>query len=95
MDRLAELRRARGRLVTLRELRYADLGRIDRIDAELESELTGTARRAVAFLQGEDAFAGYHAEIERLVAEAGAITATAGAARSASGWPGSPRAWKS
>ncbi|MEV0419619.1 DNA repair ATPase [Streptosporangium canum] len=74
---LAELRRAQGRLVTLRELRHVDTGRIDGLAAELESELGATAQRAAGFLRGEDAFAGYHAEVERLVSDAGAIATVA------------------
>ncbi|MFC6578904.1 DNA repair ATPase [Planomonospora parontospora] len=80
VTRLAGLRQAQGHLVTLRELRYADTGRIDRLDAGLAAALDDTAQRAVGFLRGEDAFAGYHAEVERLVEEAGAITGTAEAA---------------
>ncbi|GII04146.1 DNA repair ATPase [Planobispora takensis] len=74
---LADLRRARGHLVTLRELRYADPGRIGRLDAELEAELAGVAQRAVAFLSGDGAFAAYHEEVERLAAGAEAIATTA------------------
>ncbi|WP_326820382.1 DNA repair ATPase [Streptosporangium sp. NBC_01756] len=74
---LAELRRAQGRLVTLRELRYVDTGRIDGLRAELDTELGATAQRAAGFLRGEDAFAGYHAEVERLVSDAGAIATVA------------------
>ncbi|MFJ2031165.1 DNA repair ATPase [Streptosporangium sp. NPDC087985] len=74
---LAELRRAQGRLVTLRELRYVDTGRIDGLRAELDAELGTTAQRAAGFLRGEDAFAGYHAEVERLVSDAGTITTVA------------------
>ncbi|GAA2866265.1 hypothetical protein GCM10010517_25720 [Streptosporangium fragile] len=77
VERLSELRQAQGRLVTLRETRYIDTGRIDGLGAELTAEVESTARRAADFLRGEDAFAGYHAEVERLVAEAGAIAATA------------------
>ncbi len=77
VTRLAGLRQAQGHLVTLRELRYADTGRIDRLDAELAAALDDTAQRAVGFLQRQDAFAGYHAEVGRLVEEAGAIAGTA------------------
>ncbi|MEV0756985.1 DNA repair ATPase [Streptosporangium sp. NPDC050280] len=77
IDRLSELRRSQGHLVTLRELRHVDTARIDALDAELTTELGGTARRAAEFLRGDDAFAGYHAEVERLVADAGAIATVA------------------
>ncbi|MGV9778903.1 DNA repair ATPase [Streptosporangium sp. NPDC003464] len=74
---LAGLRRARGHLVTLRELRHVDTGRVDGLGAELDAELDAAARRAADFLRGEDAFAGYHAEVERLVSDAGAIATVA------------------
>ncbi len=74
---LAELRRAQGRLVTVRELRHVDAARVDELAATLESELDATARRAVEFLRGPDAFAGYHERIEALVADAEAIRTVA------------------
>ncbi|MGX6604581.1 DNA repair ATPase [Micromonosporaceae bacterium Da 78-11] len=70
---LAVLRQAQGRAVTLRELRYVDLARLDAIAAELADEVGATARRAVEFLRREDAFAGYQQSVEQLVAEAAAI----------------------
>jgi hypothetical protein len=77
---LAELRRAQGRLVTLRELRYVDTTRIDELAATLESELDAAAKRAVEFLRGQDAFAGYHETVDALVADADAIRTVAEAA---------------
>jgi MoxR-like ATPase len=74
---LASLRRAQGRLVTLRELRYVDTGRIDELAALLESELDSAAKRAVEFLRGADAFSAYHAQVEALVADAAAINTVA------------------
>ncbi|MGY0235769.1 DNA repair ATPase [Longispora urticae] len=73
VGQLANLRQARGQLVTLRELRYVDTARIDTLTAELDTELAAAAQRAVGFLQKPDAFTGYHAEVERLVVDAGAI----------------------
>ncbi|PRY43324.1 DNA repair ATPase [Umezawaea tangerina] len=75
--RLADLRKAQGRLVTLRELRYVDLARIDALVADLDEELGTSAQRAVAHLQREDAFTGYHAEIDELVVKADAIATVA------------------
>ncbi|GAB3151239.1 DNA repair ATPase [Micromonospora sonneratiae] len=74
---LAGLRQAQGQLVTLRELRYVDAARIDRLAAELAEELTAAAQRAVRFLQQEDAFADYHVEVDRLATAAGAISTVA------------------
>ncbi|MEU4829056.1 DNA repair ATPase [Streptosporangium sp. NPDC023615] len=77
VDRLSELRRAQGHLVTLREMRHVDLGGIDALETELTAELGATARSAAGFLSGDDAFAGYHADVERLVADAGTIATVA------------------
>ncbi|WP_214108247.1 DNA repair ATPase [Acrocarpospora catenulata] len=77
VGQLAELRRAQGRLVTLRERRHVDVARVDTLAAEFETEIAEAARRAVAFLRQEGAFAGYHADVERLVADAEAIRTVA------------------
>lgn len=77
---LAALRRAQGHLVTLAELRYADQGRLGELSAQLTTELTAAGRRAVGFLQRDDAFAGYHAEVDRLAAQAAEIGTVAEAA---------------
>ncbi|WP_197016742.1 DNA repair ATPase [Actinomadura viridis] len=77
--RLAELRRAQGHLETLREMRHADHDRIDELASALAAERDGTGRRTVGFLRGDGAFAAYHAEIDRLTAEAGAVAAVADA----------------
>jgi MoxR-like ATPase len=77
VDQLASLRKAQGRLETLRELRYVDTTRIDDLAATLRSELDSAAQRAVEFLQGEDAFTGYHEKVEALVADAVAIKTVA------------------
>ncbi|WP_371591772.1 DNA repair ATPase [Streptomyces virginiae] len=80
IDRITELRRAHGRLVTLKEMRYADTGGIDDLSGEAEAQIASAAQRAVAFLQREDAFAGFQAGAEQLTADAEAITTVAEAA---------------
>jgi ATPase involved in DNA repair/ATPase family associated with various cellular activities (AAA) len=77
VSQLASLRKAQGRLETLRELRYVDTAQIDTLAQTLRSELDSAAQRAVEFLQGTDAFAGYHEKVEALVAEASAIKTVA------------------
>ncbi|GAA1023510.1 hypothetical protein Aple_102060 [Acrocarpospora pleiomorpha] len=79
VTRLAELRRAQGHLVTLRERRHIDLARLDGMAAGLADELARTAGRVVDQLKGADAFTGYHDEVNRLAADAEAITTVAGA----------------
>ncbi|MER8005041.1 DNA repair ATPase [Streptomyces sp. NPDC094149] len=80
IDGLTELRRAQGRLLTLKDLRYADTARVDALAAEVETDLASFGQRAVAALAREDAFAGHHRDIAGLVAEAGALATAAEAA---------------
>ncbi|MFF8915884.1 DNA repair ATPase [Streptomyces sp. NPDC015032] len=75
VDRLTELRRAHGQLATLAEMRYADTGRIAELTAATADDIESAAQRAVAFLGRDGAFAGYHEDIDRLTAEASALTA--------------------
>ncbi|MFI7634008.1 DNA repair ATPase [Nonomuraea sp. NPDC049400] len=77
---LATLRRAQGRLVTLRETRYLDLAALDALSASVTEELASVGTRAVAFLQGAEAFTAYHAAVEELAASAAAIATVAEAA---------------
>ncbi|WP_101257425.1 DNA repair ATPase [Streptomyces barkulensis] len=76
VDLLAGLRRARGSVETLRELRHADPGRIDALGAELDEALAATGRRAAADLSRADAFDGVGAAVTEL-ADRAAFAATA------------------
>ncbi|GAB2595924.1 hypothetical protein GCM10027168_30800 [Streptomyces capparidis] len=80
VERLTGLRRAQGRLATLRDTRYADTGRVDELARSLAADLATAGERAVAFLAREDAFAGHHREAERLTADAEAVATVARAA---------------
>ncbi|MBU2669594.1 DNA repair ATPase [Actinoplanes bogorensis] len=77
VSQLGGLRQEQGRLAGLREMRYADLARIDAVDASLSTAVDETARRAVDHLQRPDALADYESTVEGLVAEAGAIATVA------------------
>lgn len=77
---LADLRAAQGHLVTLREMRYVDLDRIDALVATLSEELGSSAQRAVEHLRRDDAFAGFHEQVEALMGKAEAIRTVAEAA---------------
>ncbi|GHC96606.1 hypothetical protein GCM10007079_49450 [Nocardiopsis terrae] len=79
VGRLTDLRRAQGQAATLREMRYADTGRIDAVEEGLGEETASVGRRTVAFLEQDDAFDGYHAEVDRLVEEAEALDAVSAA----------------
>ncbi|GAA0562247.1 DNA repair ATPase [Paractinoplanes ferrugineus] len=76
---LAALRRQQGQAVTLREMRYVDLARLDGLAASLAAEVDETARRAVEYLRQPDAFAGYQQAVDSLVASASAIATVAAA----------------
>ncbi|GGR18071.1 DNA repair ATPase [Streptomyces roseolus] len=79
ISRLTALRRAQGRLLTVKELRYADIDAIDALARQAEDDIASAAQRAVAFLQREDAFTTHAAEAERLAAaaaEADSVAAT-------------------
>ncbi|MGC0420841.1 DNA repair ATPase [Embleya sp. AB8] len=74
---LTELRRAQGRVATLREIRYVDTAALADLDATLVAELAATGRRAVAFLADDDAFAGTHRIVDELTAEAAGASTVA------------------
>lgn len=77
---LTELRQAQGHLLTLKEMRYADTGRIGELAARADADLASFGQRAVVSLSREDAFAEQRQEVERLVSDAGSIATTAEAA---------------
>ncbi|MET8980802.1 DNA repair ATPase [Streptomyces sp. NPDC004539] len=76
---LTELRHAQGHLLTLKEMRYADLPRIDALTGQAGTDLDRFGRRAVEHLAGPNAFDGQQADVERLSADAEAVTTVAGA----------------
>ncbi|MEU3711709.1 DNA repair ATPase [Streptomyces catenulae] len=77
---LTALRRAQGRLESLREVRYVDRTALDALSATLADDLAATARRAVAFLAADDAFATTHRTVAALTDEASALATVADAA---------------
>lgn len=80
VERLTELRRAHGQLLTLKDLRYADAERIDSLADDLAEDIAAAGQRAVAFLERADAFAAHHADIEQLTHDAAEIDTAAEAA---------------
>ncbi len=55
METLTALRRQRGVLGTLRELRYMDLARVGVLEAEVDARFAEVSRAAAVFLAGSDA----------------------------------------
>ncbi|MGP3775996.1 DNA repair ATPase [Streptomyces sp. SDT5-1] len=74
---LAELRRAQGHLLTLKDVRYADTDRIDEIAAGAAEDLAHFGQRAVAFLARDDAFAEQLAQADEIAEESEGLTSTA------------------
>ncbi|UGY95050.1 DNA repair ATPase [Streptomyces gobiensis] len=77
---LTELRRAQGRVESLREVRYVDLDRVAGLGEELTESLAATGRRAVAFLSREDAFDDTRTAVEELTSRAAEAATVADAA---------------
>ncbi|MFE6398158.1 DNA repair ATPase [Streptomyces alboflavus] len=77
VERITELRQAQGRLLALKDMRYADEDRIDSLADDLAGDITAAGHRAVAFLGRADAFAAHHTDIEQLTVDASEIAAAA------------------
>ncbi|MEM8960566.1 MAG: DNA repair ATPase [Acidobacteriota bacterium] len=73
VEALATLRRQRGHLIGLHELRYADHERIRGLEAELEEAFDRLSQDTVRFLLGEDALTPYRARIEERIEDAEAV----------------------
>ncbi|AKT39027.1 DNA repair ATPase [Chondromyces crocatus] len=56
MRALTELRKQRGHLITMRELKYMDLPRVDALEAEVVARFDEVSAAAAAFLLGDAAF---------------------------------------
>ncbi|MET8434912.1 DNA repair ATPase [Streptomyces sp900116325] len=80
VSQLTELRRVHGHLGTLAEMRYADTERIAALTATTVADIGSAAQRAVAFLSRDDAFTGYHQDIDQLTADAAALATVVDAA---------------
>lgn len=72
IDGLSALRSRRGQLITLREMRYVDLARIEALEQELVDRFAWLSGLSVDFLLRDNALAPYH---ERLQAHSAAIDA--------------------
>ncbi|MBH9576952.1 DNA repair ATPase [Inhella proteolytica] len=66
---LARLRERRGQLQLLKELRYADLARVQAWDEALATEQQRVGEKALAFLAGDKAFDSQRAALTNLAAE--------------------------
>jgi hypothetical protein len=76
MAALTALRKQRGALGTLRELRYMDLKRVDALEAEVDARFVETSVAAAGFLAGDDALRPLHEAIAAAVERAGKAAKT-------------------
>jgi len=63
---LAELRKRRGHLISLRELRYCDLPRLETLEKKLTETADGLSQKTVEYLLGPEALAPYGVKIEEM-----------------------------
>ena len=74
---LRDLRSLRGRAISLREMRYVDLARLDALEAETVRQTEALSAAAVELLQTPDALAPYRGQLADLEAEIGQIATVA------------------
>ncbi|MGK4003452.1 DNA repair ATPase [Sorangium sp. So ce1036] len=70
---LTALRRQRGHLITLRELKYMDLARVDALEAEIVARTDEVSAACVTFLLGEQAFRPLADRLAALIAQIEAV----------------------
>ena len=73
VELLAELRRVRGEVVSLRELRYVDTEKVDRYDEDLEKFTQTTSRDTVNFLMLDNALDPYREKIQEQETKIGGL----------------------
>ncbi len=66
INALDQIRHFRGHLVTIRDLRYINTGRIAELDSELEEKQLDLSHKTIRFLSGENAFNQYIQRISEL-----------------------------
>lgn len=69
VDAMGKLRRSRGHLITLKDLRYVDLAKIEALEAQVEALFESLSRKATDFLLKDDAFAVYHQKCDDVLAQ--------------------------
>ncbi|MCB9602319.1 MAG: DNA repair ATPase [Sandaracinus sp.] len=73
MQALSALRRQRGALVTLKEVRYVDEAALSALEAETIEHFDRTSRACVGFLLGEDALAPIRTRLDEILERIGEV----------------------
>ena len=76
VDRLDGLRKQRGRLITLREMKYMDLPRVDELEEQVIEQSSKLSKATVGFLLGEDALGSYDESIQDVIQNSEMIEST-------------------
>ena len=74
MRALTDLRKQRGHLISLRELKYMDLARVEGLEAQVVARFEETSHAAVKFLLGDQALRPLSERLAALVAKIEAVT---------------------
>ncbi len=64
VQHLTQVRSQRGHLISLRELRYLDLPRLEKLEQQVVAVFEELSRATVAYMLKQDAFAPYHAQLD-------------------------------
>ncbi len=78
---LADLRKMRGEVISLKELRYVDLELVDRLATDLSEETERLSRKCVEFLLREGALAPYQDKVTEVHGEIDSVKTAAEAAQ--------------
>jgi hypothetical protein len=76
MEGLTRLRTQRGRLITMREMRYIDLARIDTLEKEVVSTFDALSKSTVGFLLKDDALAPLVKRLDALLEQTAKVAKT-------------------
>lgn len=76
VDGLDGLRSQRGRLITLREVKYMDLERVDALEQDVIEQYDRISQATVSFLLGEDALTSYQESIQKVITDVETISST-------------------
>jgi hypothetical protein len=74
---LTALRKQRGHLITLKEMRYIDVPRLDALEAEVVEHFDSVSLAAVDFLLRPESLEPYHAEVEKITEAIDEVTKVA------------------
>jgi MoxR-like ATPase len=73
LSAMTALRRQRGQLITMKEIRYVDLTRLEALEAEVVEHFDRVSRGCVEFLLGEEALAPLIAQLDALLEKIGGV----------------------